>query len=73
MGSRGTPSDLSVRLVTVSNGVRTYSVLPLSGNEGSRDVTLPAGATAYVVVVSTPLTFTGAETFDYSINIVRNP
>ena len=73
VGSRGTPSDLSVRLVTVANGVRTYSVLPLSGNEGSRDVTLPAGATAYVVVVSTPLTFTGAETFDYSINIVRNP
>jgi hypothetical protein len=62
-----------VRLVTVANGVRTYSVLPLAGNEGSRDVNLPAGATAYVVVVNTPLTFTGVETFDYSINVNRNP
>jgi hypothetical protein len=47
--------------------------LPLAGNEGSRDVNLPAGATAYVVVVNTPLTFTGVETFDYSINVNRNP
>lgn len=73
IGSLNTSSDLHVGLVTLVNGVRTYSTITVSMNEGSKDVVLPAGATAYVVVVSTPLTFIGPETFDYSINVQRNP
>jgi hypothetical protein len=72
-GSEQTPADLYVGLVFEENGNVRYDEIPLTDYQGTVETAIAANVRMYVVVVSTPNRFTGAETFPYSIKIDKLP
>lgn len=73
VGSEQTQANLYVGLVFEQNGVIRYSEIPLTDFQGTIDTAVAANTRVYVVVVSTPNRFTGAETFPYSIKVDKLP
>jgi uncharacterized protein YjdB len=73
VGSGGTPADFYAGLVVQKDGINSYSSIPIKNGSADRSVLLQAGSIAFIVVVNTPNSFFGNETFDYSIKIDRTP
>jgi len=70
-GSEGTPADLYVGTVLDHGGTYTYGTIALNSFTGTQAIDVPSNSTLYVVVVSTPQTFSGRERFEYRIKIDR--
>lgn len=70
-GSNGTASSFYLGYVIDQGGKYTYSNIDLTNASGTKDLTIPAGATVYFVTVSTPKIFLGVEEFNYKIKVEK--
>ena len=68
-GSKGTASNFYLGYVIDQGGKFTYSNVDLTNSQGSKEISVTAGSTLYLVTISTPKIFSGDEAFNYKIKV----